>query len=131
VNGIHGKVALITGAAHGQGRSHAVRLAEEGAHVVAVDLRADLPLIPYAGGTREELDETVRLVQEAGREAIAVVGDVRDQAAMVAAVAAGEQRFGHVDIALANAGINLHGQPAHEIDEQAWHLMIDINLTGV
>jgi SDR family mycofactocin-dependent oxidoreductase len=129
--GVDGKVALVTGAAHGQGRSHAVRLAQEGADVVAVDVCAALPLVPYATGTREELDETVALVREVGREAIAVVADVRDSSAMSAAVAAGEARFGHVDIVLANAGINLRGQPVHEIDEESWRLMTDINLTGV
>src|SRR5438876_1205226 len=106
MTGIQGKVAFITGAAHGQGRSHAVRLAQEGADVIAVDVCAPLPLVPYATGTREELDETVELVRQAGRDAIAVVADVRDSAAMAAAVETGEARFGHIDIVLANAGIN-------------------------
>ncbi|MGW6336728.1 mycofactocin-coupled SDR family oxidoreductase [Nocardia rhamnosiphila] len=131
MSGLEGKVAFITGAAHGQGRSHAVRLAQEGVDVIAVDACEQLPLVPYDLGTKEELDETVELVQQAGRRAIGLVADVRDGAAITAAVEASEKHFGHIDIVLANAGINLDGAASHEITDEAWNLMLDINLTGV
>lgn len=131
MSGIDGKVALVTGAAHGQGRSHAVRLAEEGADVVVVDVCSQLPLVPYQTGTREELDETVDLVRAAGRRAVAVVADVRDGSAVVDAVSTAERQLGHLEIVVANAGVNLAGRPAHEIDDEAWSLVLDVNLTGV
>ncbi len=131
MSGLEGKVAFITGAAHGQGRSHAVRLAEEGVDIIAVDVCAQIPLVPYALGTKEELDETVELVRKTGREAIGIVADVRDGAAITAAADAGEKHFGHIDIVLANAGVNLDGAPTQDIPDEAWQLMLDINLTGV
>lgn len=131
MSGIDGKVALVTGAAHGQGRSHAVRLAEEGADIVVVDVCSQLPRVPYRTGTREELDETVDLIRAAGRRAAAVVADVRDSSAMADVVRTAEQEFGHLEIVVANAGVNLAGQPAHEIDDEAWSLVLDVNLTGV
>jgi SDR family mycofactocin-dependent oxidoreductase len=131
MSGLEGKVAFITGAAHGQGRSHAIRLAEEGVDIIAVDVCEQLPLVPYGLGTKEELDETVELVRKTGRDAIAIVADVRDAAAIDAAAAAGEERFGHIDIVVANAGVNLDGAPAQDIPVEAWQMMLDIDLTGV
>ncbi|RHW26281.1 NAD(P)-dependent oxidoreductase [Nocardioides immobilis] len=131
MSGFEGKVALITGAAHGQGRSHAVRLAQEGADVVIVDVCAQLPRVPYPTGTRAELDETAKLVEATGRRAVAMAADVRDPSAMAEAVALAEEEFGHLEIVVANAGINLSGQPTHELDDEAWSLVVDINLTGV
>lgn len=131
MSGLEGKVAFITGAAHGQGRSHALRLAEEGVDIIAVDVCEQLPIVPYDLGTKEELDETVELVRKAGHDAIGIVADVRDAAAMDSATAAGEKHFGHIDIVLANAGVNLDGAPTQDIPVEAWQMMIDIDLTGV
>ncbi|RHW26271.1 NAD(P)-dependent oxidoreductase [Nocardioides immobilis] len=131
MSGLESKVAFVTGAAHGQGRSHAVGLAKQGVDIIAVDVCGQIPLVPYALGTKEELDETVALVQEAGRQAIGIVADVRDGAAISAAAVAGEEHFGRIDIVVANAGVNLDGAPAQDIPDEAWQLMLDINLTGV
>lgn len=127
---LQGQVAFITGAARGQGRSHAVRLAEEGADIIAIDSCADIPGVPYPLGTREDLDETVRLVQEAGGRIVARVADVRDLAALTSAVEDGVAEFGRLDIVCANAGINAPTPTGTFTDEQ-WNLVIDINLNGV
>lgn len=127
---VAGTVALVTGAARGQGRSHAVRLAEEGADVIAIDVCADLPEIPYPLGTRAELDETVAAVEAAGGRAIAQVADVRDRAALRAAVDAGVRTLGRLDIVCANAGVNAPG-PAHELSEEAWRCVVDVDLSGI
>ncbi|MDN5914383.1 MAG: mycofactocin-coupled SDR family oxidoreductase [Pseudonocardia sp.] len=127
---VEGKVALITGAARGQGRSHAVRLAQEGADIIAVDMCADVKTAPYALGTRDDLDETARLVEELDRRVLTRVADVRDLGALQSAVADGVAEFGHLDIVSANAGIASFA-PAWEITEDVWQEMIDINLTGV
>lgn len=125
-----GRVALITGAARGQGRSHAVRLASEGADVVLVDLCDDVPTAAAPGARRADLDETVRMVHAHGGRAHAVVADVRDPDAMVSAVAAGVDRFGHLDTVVANAGIS--GFKAFDrIGPAEWQDMIDVNLSGV
>ena len=105
-------VAVITGAARGQGRSHAVALAEQGADIIAVDICADIDAIPYPLGTKSDLDETVRLVQDAGRRAVPVVADVRDLAALEAGVQAGIDDLGDIDIVIANAGVVAIGDPA-------------------
>src|ERR1700726_4113025 len=99
------KVAFITGAARGQGRSHALRLAGEGADIIAMDLCAQIGTVNYPLGTRAELDETVELVQGLGRKIVATVGDVRTRADVAAALAAGLDTLGHLDIVVANAGI--------------------------
>jgi SDR family mycofactocin-dependent oxidoreductase len=127
---VEGKVAFITGAARGQGRSHAVRLAEEGADVIAVDLCADLENVPYPLGTSEDLAETARLVEKLGRRIVAVQADVRDFAALKAAVDAGVAEFGRLDIVCANAGVN-KPSPAAEMDEQVWLDVVDVDLSGV
>jgi SDR family mycofactocin-dependent oxidoreductase len=127
---VAGKVAFITGAARGQGRSHAVRLAEEGASIIAVDICADVPTVSYPMGTSEELDETVELVEKVGGKIVARKADVRDQSALDEAVAAGIEAFGAIDVVSANAGIASFGR-SWEMEEATWQDMIDIALTGV
>jgi len=100
-----GKVALVTGAARGMGRSHAVRLAAEGADVVVVDICADIPSARYPLGTEEELAETGRLVEEAGGRAFTAVADVRDPSNLGRAVDDGVAALGRLDVVVANAGI--------------------------
>ncbi|WP_028921810.1 mycofactocin-coupled SDR family oxidoreductase [Pseudonocardia acaciae] len=127
---VEGKVALITGAARGQGRSHAVRLAEEGADIVAVDICADLPSVRYRGATEEDLATTVGLVKDRDRRIVAHRADVRDSSALRAIVDEAVAEFGHVDIVCANAGILGFGR-SWELSDEAWREMIDVNLTGV
>ncbi|WP_067901714.1 mycofactocin-coupled SDR family oxidoreductase [Nocardia vaccinii] len=127
---VEGKVAFITGAARGQGRSHAVALAKEGANIIAVDVCAPVGTAPYAMATREELAETERLVKDSGGEIVARVADVRDLDALTEAVNEGVHVFGRLDIILANAGIVSQGLTA-EMSVDKWQEMIDINLTGV
>jgi SDR family mycofactocin-dependent oxidoreductase len=127
---VEGKVAFITGAARGQGRSHAIRLAEEGADIIAVDFVQDLDSVPYGLGTREEFAETVRSVESLGRRIVAIEADVRDYPQLKAAVDQGVRELGRLDIVSANAGVLSLGK-AHELPEQTWQDMIDINLTGV
>jgi SDR family mycofactocin-dependent oxidoreductase len=127
---VEGKVALITGAARGQGRSHAVRLAEEGADIIAVDLCGQIDSVPYGMATPDDLAETAKLVEEQDRRIVAAQADVRDAGQLQAAVEEGLSQFGHIDIVSANAGIASFG-PAHELDETAWRDMLDVNLTGV
>jgi SDR family mycofactocin-dependent oxidoreductase len=100
-----GKVAFITGAARGQGRSHAVRFAEEGADIIAVDLCDQIDSVAYPMATPEDLDETVNLVEKTGRRIVAEHGDVRDLERLRAVVATGVAEFGRIDFVLANAGI--------------------------
>jgi SDR family mycofactocin-dependent oxidoreductase len=127
---VEGKVAFITGAARGQGRSHAVRLAEEGADIIAVDVCADLENVPYPLGTAEDLAETVRQVEALGRRVIAGRADVRDYAALRAVADEGAAEFGRLDIVIANAGVNKPA-PAQDMEEQVWLDVIDIDLSGV
>jgi (+)-trans-carveol dehydrogenase len=127
---VAGKVAFITGAARGQGRSHAVRLAEEGADIIAVDALADIETVPYPMASEADMKETVRLVEALGRRIVALTADVRDYDSIRTALDRGVAELGHVDIVLANAGILSFGA-AHELSEQTWAEMIDINLTGV
>ncbi len=127
---LEGKVAFITGAARGQGRSHAVRLAQEGADIIAVDLCKQVDSVKYPMSTPEDLAETVRLVEELDRRIIASEADVRDPGALNAAVADGVAKLGRVDIVLANAGIA--AMSAVEEDPlAAFHDTIAINLFGV
>ncbi|MEW1931424.1 mycofactocin-coupled SDR family oxidoreductase [Rhodococcus sp. NPDC079359] len=127
---LEGKVAFITGAARGQGRSHAIALAKEGADIIAVDVSTQVDTVPYSTATADDLAETVRLVEELDRRIIASEADVRDLAALTTAVDAGAAELGRVDIVIANAGINTMS-PALEMEEVMWQTMIDINLTGV
>ncbi|MCW2622360.1 MAG: Oxidoreductase, family [Frankiales bacterium] len=126
---VEGKVAFITGAARGQGRNHAIRLAEQGADIIAVDLCADVETVPYGGATRDDLEATVKAVEALDRRIVATIADVRDLTALTAAVDDGVAQLGHVDIVSANAGISSIC-PAAEMTELTWRTMIDINLTG-
>ncbi|WP_028935763.1 mycofactocin-coupled SDR family oxidoreductase [Pseudonocardia spinosispora] len=127
---VDGKVALISGAARGQGRSHAVRLAAEGADIIALDVCADIESIHYPGPTEADLHETIRLVEELDRRVVAHVADVRRFDSVRAAVQDGVAELGRLDIVVANAGVMGFGQ-AWELTELEWQTMIDINLTGV
>jgi SDR family mycofactocin-dependent oxidoreductase len=124
---LEGKVAFITGAARGQGRSHAIRLAQEGADIIAVDICRQITTVPYPMATPEDLAETVRAVEALDRRIFAREADVRDEAGLKAAFEAGTAELGPVDIVLANAGIA--PMSLHEKHE-AWQDVIDVNLTG-
>lgn len=126
---LDGKVAFITGAARGQGRSHAIALAEEGADIIAVDVCQQLDGVPYPMATPDDLAETVKEVEARGRRILASHVDVRDLAALRAAVDTGVGELGRLDIVLSNAGINSMS-PAVEMSEEVWDEMIAINLTG-
>jgi len=126
---LDGMVALISGAARGQGRSHAVRLAEEGARVIAFDGCRDIDSVPYPLARREDLFETIRLVEETGGEIFAQPADTRDRAAVQAVVAKGVERFGRLDIVVANAGI-FAGAGENADTAAAWDDTIDVNLSG-
>ncbi|WP_046315507.1 mycofactocin-coupled SDR family oxidoreductase [Mycobacterium sp. UM_Kg1] len=119
-----GKVALITGAARGQGRAHALRLAADGADIIAVDLCDQIDSVPYPLAVAEDLATTAELVERTGARVVARQADVRDQAALGAAVQAGLDELGRVDIVVANAGI----APMAAAD--GWRDVIDVNLTG-
>src|SRR3954453_18151199 len=127
---VEGKVAFITGAAKGQGRSHAVRLAEEGADIIAVDIAAQIETAPYPMGTPDDLAETVEEVEGLDRRIVASQADVRDYDALKAALDDGVARLGRLDIVAANAGIVSFGT-AEELTDQAWRDLIDVDLTGV
>ncbi len=127
---VAGKVAFITGAARGQGRSHAVRLAEEGADIIAVDAVEDIATVPYPMATSGDLEETVRQVEALGRRIVASTADVRDFEALKTALDEGVTQLGKVDIVVANAGILSFGSAA-ELSEETWAEMLDINLSGV
>ncbi|HEX4982100.1 MAG TPA: mycofactocin-coupled SDR family oxidoreductase [Ilumatobacteraceae bacterium] len=126
---VEGKVALITGAARGQGRSHAIRLAEEGADIIAVDLCAPIETAHYELATADDLAETVEHVKALDRRIIAAEADVRDTAALRAVVEQAVADLGRLDIVVANAGIFSFG-PALELTDEAWQDVIDVNLTG-
>jgi (+)-trans-carveol dehydrogenase len=124
-----GKVAFITGAARGQGRSHAVRLAEEGADIIAIDICHDVDgALPMA--TPEDLAETVKLVEALDRRIIATQADVRDFDALKAAVDDGVAQLGRLDIIIANAGVASEAGPVGSMPSGTWQDTIDINLTG-
>jgi len=127
---LDGKVAFITGMARGQGRSHAVRLAEDGAHIVGVDIAGGFESTHYPAATLDDLAQTVKMVEAEGVQVLAEQADVRDQAALDAVVARALDRFGHIDIVVANAGIGAHA-PTWELSETRWQEVIDVNLTGV
>lgn len=127
---LSGKVALITGAARGQGRSHAAGFAAEGADIIAVDICGPIGTVAYPLGSREDLDETVRLVEKHGRRAAAFEADVRDLPAFRTAVARGVEELGRLDIVVANAGIMNTVGPAGD-EDQAFYDSIDVMLTGV
>jgi SDR family mycofactocin-dependent oxidoreductase len=127
---LDGKVALITGGARGQGRAHAVRLAEEGADIVVIDACADMPAIAYPLPPRDELDRTAELINRLDRLAVARQADVRDPKAIEKVVDEAIAQFGHLDIVVANAGVAGMNR-AWEHSEEQWQTILDINLTGV
>jgi SDR family mycofactocin-dependent oxidoreductase len=127
---LEGKVAFITGAGRGQGRSHAIRLAEEGADIIAVDIGRDYDTVGYGMATAEDLAETVKAVEALDRRIVATQADVRDAAALKAAVDDGVAQLGHLDIVSANAGI-CTVQPWDEVTPAVWQDTLDTNLTGV
>ena len=129
---VEGKVAFITGAARGQGRSHAVRLAEEGADIIAIDICGPVSSNPQiAPATRDDLAETADLVKQLNRRIVTAEVDVRDYAAVKAAVDNGVEQLGRLDIICANAGIGNGGQTLDHTSEEDWTDMIDVNLSGV
>lgn len=127
---LQGKVALITGAARGQGRSHALRLASEGADIIAVDVCEDIKTTSYHGATDADLAETARSIEALDRRVYAAHADVRNYRQLDEAITAGVAELGRLDIVCANAGILSQGK-AHELSEDFWMEMIDINLNGV
>lgn len=124
------KVALVTGAARAQGRSHAVALANEGADIIAVDIASDIDSIPYALGTKEELEETAQLVERAGRRVAAYIADVRQLSGLQACVQSGIAELGDIDIVVANAGVMAAGKTDPE-DQQVFRDIVETNLFGV
>jgi SDR family mycofactocin-dependent oxidoreductase len=127
---MEGKVALVTGAARGQGRSHAVRLAEEGADIIAVDICGQLDTVSYPMSTPEDLEETASQVEQLDRRIVARQADVRDMESLQSAVDDGLVELGRLDVVSANAGISTMGL-TWELTEQQWSEMMEVNLAGV
>jgi SDR family mycofactocin-dependent oxidoreductase len=127
---LEGKVAFITGAARAQGRSHAVRLAQEGADIIAVDIAAQIDTVPYPMATPDDLAETIEQVESLDRRIVADQVDVRDYDALKATLDDGVARLGRLDIVAANAGIVSFSR-TEDVTEQTWQEMLDVNLTGV
>lgn len=125
-----GKTVFITGVARGQGRSHALQLASEGASIIGVDACAATGPVGYPPATREDLDDTVAAVEAIGGRIIAAVGDVGDQRALEAVLAEGIAAFGGLDGVIANAGICSFGR-LWELTDAQWQSVVDVNLTGV
>lgn len=125
------KVAFVTGAARGQGRSHAVRLAREGADIIAVDICRGFEGSPAPAATPEDLDITAGMVKDAGARVVTAEVDVRDYDALKAAVDGGVEQLGRLDVIVANAGIGTMTGKLHKTDEALWQEMIDVNLSGV
>lgn len=130
VERLAGKVAFITGAARSVGRSQAERFSAEGADIIAVDVLAPIDSVDYPGSTTDDLAETARLVEANGRRCFTYRADVRDVKALGAGLDEGVSVLGRLDIVSANAGIGSGIFPSHEMSEQTWTEMIDINLTG-
>ena len=127
---VEGKVAFITGAGRGQGRSHAERLAEEGADIIAVDICRDVSTIGYPMSTSEDLSETAKIVEKLGQRVVTVEADVRDLPALKEAVRTGVDELGRLDVVVCNAGI-LGLVDGWRIPPEAWKDTIDVCLTGV
>jgi (+)-trans-carveol dehydrogenase/(-)-trans-carveol dehydrogenase len=128
---VEGKVAFITGAARGQGRSHAIRLAQEGADIIAVDICEDVEGVPYPGPTEDDLAQTAKAVEALDRRIVTAKADVRDYGALKAALDDGVAELGRLDIVSANAGISSAPYATADLPEEIWQNMIGINLTGV
>jgi SDR family mycofactocin-dependent oxidoreductase len=130
---VKGKVAFITGAARGQGRSHAVRLAQEGADIIAVDICQSIPEVTplYPGATADDLAETVRQVEALDRRIVASQADVRDFDALRTAFEDGLAQLGRIDIVSANAGIFIFGNESQNVTDDEWDVVNDINAKGV
>ncbi|MBY0289754.1 MAG: mycofactocin-coupled SDR family oxidoreductase [Mycobacteriaceae bacterium] len=127
---LEGRVAFVTGAARGQGRAHAIRLAGEGADIIAIDVCGPISdTITYPLGSSEELAETVRAVEATGRKVLSREVDVRDLTALQQVVADGIEQFGRLDILVANAGVLSWGR-LFEMSEEQWNAVIDVNLNG-
>ncbi|KZS60477.1 mycofactocin-coupled SDR family oxidoreductase [Mycobacterium ostraviense] len=126
---LDGRVALITGGARGQGRAHALALADAGADIVVGDVPAPMANLSYPLGTEEELRDTAKLVEELGRRCLPIILDVRDPAQVSAAVEQTLADLGSLDIVVANAGIVSTG-PLEEVSDQVWQQLVDTNLTG-
>jgi SDR family mycofactocin-dependent oxidoreductase len=127
---LDGKVALISGAARGQGRSHAIRLAQEGADIIAFDRCADAKAVNYPLGTESELNETVLAIEALGRKVVAEKVDARDTSGLKALMSAGERAFRRLDIVVANAGV-IGLAPVLDVDDDLWDEVVGTNLTGV
>jgi SDR family mycofactocin-dependent oxidoreductase len=127
---LEGKVAFITGVAGGQGRAHAVRLASEGANIGGIDICAQIESVEYPMATKDDLDQTVKLVEATGRRMIGRVGDVRDRASIQAAYDETLAEFGRIDFVIANAGISPNWG-VHSQTVRAWQDCLDVMLTGV
>jgi SDR family mycofactocin-dependent oxidoreductase len=128
---VEGKVAFISGAARGQGRSHAVRLAQEGADIIAVDVCGPIENLAYPHSTPEDLAETADLVKGHNRRIVTAQVDVHDYDTLKAAVDGGVEQLGRLDVIVANAGVGTDGRRLHKIRKNVWQDMIDINLSGV
>jgi (+)-trans-carveol dehydrogenase len=127
---VEGKVAFVTGAARGQGRAIAIRLAEEGADIIALDVCEQIDTVPYALSTPDELAETGKAVEALDRQIVTVKADVRSFEQVQRAVDRGTAAIGPIDIVCANAGV-FGAMPSDQMDEKTWQDMIDVNLTGV
>ena len=128
---VEGKVAFVTGAARGQGRSHAVKLAQEGADIIAIDVCKPIEGTTAVAATSDDLAETADLIKALDRRVVTAEVDVRDYDGLKAAVDGGVEQLGRLDIVVANAGIGTPGAMLEEMDEPRWEQMLDINLTGV
>ncbi|HEY1973042.1 MAG TPA: mycofactocin-coupled SDR family oxidoreductase [Pseudonocardia sp.] len=131
MSGVDGKVAIITGGARGQGRSHALRLAREGADIVVCDIASDIPGVPLTLARPDDLAQTVALVEAEDRRCLAIQADVRDTAQINGVAEAAMAEFGRIDILCANAGVLSMVDNSWEIDDLTWDSMIDVNLSGV
>jgi len=128
---LDGSVAFISGAARGQGRSHSLRLAREGVKIIGFDLCEQVSTVPFGMSRPEDLAETERLVREVGGEMVSAIADVRDQDQVDSALQAGLDRFGRLDIVLANAGILHNYKMTWMIDDEDFRNVIDVNIVGV
>jgi (+)-trans-carveol dehydrogenase len=126
-----GSVALITGAARGQGRSHAIRLAQEGADIIALDVMEDYATVGYGMATDADMKQTVALVEETGQRILSFKADVRERSEVTSIVDEALEKFGHIDIVCANAGIGPSGFKFWDLPETQWDDTLETNLKGV